>query len=462
MKQALSIQESCQRNSLLIIVALITISYVSESNAEIFKTRIFEHDTTYAEGHLFFNHAASIEVFDAGTELPNGETLQSQRLIVAAFGGISEGFRDNVIWCSLSNNNGQSWSDPVILSNEEGVQGDSLARDPLLFQRNGRLWLMYLFQHGPGSGWRSPRIDGYLRCSDDAGDSWSEPRIVDIGEIRDGNFKQVTPISPPVVLNDSTLGFPFYYRYVGEVQAYFGFMRCDENMESFNAKLFEDITLPLPSKINEPTIFQSGDEYIVYFRSSRGEIEFITTDDNGDSWSDITGTGLPNSSTKLEAITYDDELILALNNSFRSRDNLAVIKGSHMNMEEICYVDKLDGIIEQKSYPSIRVDNSGNIHMVYSSIVWDQHRYGDILYAQIAPEDFREAITYTGEYSEFAILNPSEVIIDYAIGDELVFASDRRGEIAVTNNSGRSWNKYSVLEEGSLSISDIDSADEII
>jgi predicted neuraminidase len=462
MKQTLSIQESCQRNSLLIIVAVILISSVSELNAVIFKTSIFEHDTTYTEGHLFFNHAASIEVFDAGTELPNGDTLESQRLIVAAFGGIAEGFRDNVIWCCISNTSGQSWSEPVIITNEEDIQGDSLARDPLLFQRNGRLWLMYLFQHGLGSGWRSPRIDGYLRWSDNAGDSWSDPRIVDIGEIQDGNFKQVTPISPPVALNDSTLGFPFYYRYVGEVQAYFGFMRCDENMESFNVELFEDITLPLPSKINEPTIFQSGDDFTVYFRSSRGEIDFITTDDNGDSWSDITGTGLPNSSTKIEAITYNDELILALNNSFRARDNLSILRGNHLEMETICYVDKLEGNFEQKSYPSIRIDNSGNIHMVYSSMARNQqgYRFGNISYARITTNDFLEAETNTHDYSEYAVLNASEVIIDYAINGQSIIAADRNNEIAISHNGGQTWDKYPVVDEGELVITDLEYIDD--
>ena len=462
MKQLLSTQGSCQWNSLLILVAVFFSFFVAKLKAEIFKTSLFEHDTTYAEGHLFANHASTIEVLNAGTELPNGQVLEHQRLVVAAFGGQYEGYRDNIIWCSISDNNGESWSNPVVVTNEEGVQGDSLARDPLLFQRNGRLWLMYLFQHGPGSGWRSPRIDSYLRWSDDGGDSWLGPRYVDIGDVQDGNFKIVTPISPPVALDDSTLGFPFYYRYVGEVQAYFGFMSCNGNMESFRVRLFDEITHSPPGKLIEPTIFPSDEGFVVYFRSTSGEIEYITTADEGENWSEILKTGLPHPQTKSEAIVHADELFLALNNSYRSRDNLTIIKGRHMDMEEICYIDKLDGNFEQKSYPSIRIDNSDNIHMVYSSMARNQqgYRFGNISYARITANDFLEAETNTHNYSEYAVLNASEVIIDYAITGQSIIAADRNNEIAISNNGGQTWDKYPVVDEGELVITDLEYIDD--
>jgi len=107
------------------------------------------------------------------------------------------------------------------------------------------------------------------------------------------------------------------------------------------------------------------------------------------------------------------------------------------------------------------MDNTGTIHTVYSSIANnnDGYRYGDIQYARIASDDFRDIETFTGEYSEHAVLEPAEVIIDYAIFEGNIIAVDRDNEVLISNDDGEYWDRFPVMEEEYIRITDIDYLD---
>ncbi len=365
----------------------------------VFKSVVFEHDPIRAWGHLSFNHVPTLALLEPGTALANGEVLPERVMVVAAYGGMEEAEGDNIIWFSGSVDNGATWSLPDTVTAIEEVRGDSSAMDPKLFFHNGRIWLMYIWKPTRGAGSNGPVMYVAIRNSVDAGITWSEPRLIDVGEIQDGTFRQVTPFSF-VQFGNGELGFPFYYRWVGNRTAHFAFMRSDAQLQDFNVKLFPEISLRHPDKLVEPVAFTENDRMFVYFRSTTGEIEYITSVDEGQTWSSLSGTGIPNPSTKFDIVDVGDKIFLATNNSFRARDNLMVAWGGHGAFQSLAYFATRADDIEQVSYPSMQIDNENNIHIVYSRISRgaDQRRFGDILYARVWPAAFQEIVDAPGRF----------------------------------------------------------------
>ncbi|MEZ4830379.1 MAG: sialidase family protein, partial [Bacteroidia bacterium] len=223
-------------------------------------------------------HASTI------AELPNGH------IAVAWFGGTHEKHPDVGIWYSVIESG--KWSAPEEVAN--GIQSDTLRYpcwNPVLYQPEvGPLQLFYKVGPSPSEWW------GMRITSSDGGKTWSSPeRLPDsiLGPIK----------NKPVRLADGTLIAP----------------SSDEAGDQWTAhvEISHDqgqtwtrtppVNNPYEVEAIQPTLLSLSNGAIAMLcRTKQGKLGISQSGDNGESWSPMTLTDIPNPNSGIDAVTLQD------------------------------------------------------------------------------------------------------------------------------------------------------------
>lgn len=297
------------------------------------------------------SHAATI------AETPKG-------LVVAFFGGTRERNPDVCIWvCRYEDG---KWTAPQNVA--DGVLADQRypTWNPVLYQvPNGDLLLFYKIGANP-STWK-----GYLKTSQDNGVSWSAAKPLPEGFIGPVKNKPILLSNGNLICPTSTEGnkganswlihfemspdFGKTWRRVGPVQA------------------GKDVNAIQPSVLDH-----GNGKLQMLARSKNRAILESWSDDNGETWSSLAKTSLPNNNSGTDAVTLKDGRFALVYNHVLPPGDLAKGPRTPLNLSvskdgKNWYAGAIleDSAISQYSYPSIIQTRDGMLHIVYT---WRRER----------------------------------------------------------------------------------------
>lgn len=276
-------------------------------------------------------------------------------LVAAYFGGTKERHPDVEIYISRQIN-GQ-WLAPVSVAN--GIQADKSRLptwNPVLYQvPGGDLLLFYKIGPKPSEWW------GLMRSSKDGGINWSEPTKLPEGYI--GPVK-----NKPVLLSNGNLF-------------------CPSSKEGKGWKIHFEVTAdqgktwrtvgPIESNdldAIQPSILDHGKGKLQILARSRNRAVLESwSADQGETWSPLRKTTLPNNNSGTDAVTLKDgRQVLVYNHVLPPGDlakgprtplNVAVSKDGK-NWSAALILE--DSPISQYSYPAVIQTSDGLLHFIYT------------------------------------------------------------------------------------------------
>ena len=294
-------------------------------------------------------------------------------LVAAWFGGTKEKSPDVGIWASY--HDGSSWSAPREWAN--GIQHNGLRHpcwNPVLFQPPGGQPTMLFFKVGPDpqSWW------GEVVVSYDFGRSFRNRRRLPTGI--DGPVR-----SKPTLLADGTLLCPSSTEHDGDWRFHFerlldlehpelgtSWQRTEQEQQEF--------------QVIQPTLLTHTDGTLQsLLRSKHGRIIESFSTDNGQGWSQLTKTALPNNNSGIEALTLHDGRFLLLYNHIgedEARTNGWGRRNAlHLAISQDGREWKAAAIIEQAdkgefSYPAMIQTSDGLVHMTFT---WNRQKVKHIV-----------------------------------------------------------------------------------
>ena len=330
--------------------------------------RIITDEFTYSKAPFLSPHASTI------VETRRGD------LVCAYFAGTYERNPDCCIYVDIKEKGSKNgWCDPILAA--DGVFSDTLRMacwNPVLTEMpGGELWLFYKIGKSV-SGWT-----GWLAKSKDGGRTWS-PRE----PLPDGFLGPIK--NKPLLLGDKLLcpsstevgGWRFHveiydlktgqWRYVGPV-------------ESTLASPTNDPSALKPIECIQPSILQLSDGRLqVLMRTRNGRIATSYSSDEGETWTPVTLTDVPNNQSGTDAVTLRDGRHVLVYNDFatlpgtpkgpRTPLSLAV-SSDGTTWQHVMTLE--DSPIGQYSYPAIIEGSDGTLHITYT---WRRQR---VAYKQV-------------------------------------------------------------------------------
>jgi len=302
-------------------------------------------------------HASTLVETTAGT------------LLTAFFAGTHEKHPDVGIW--LARREGSRWSTPVEVAN--GVQytrsDGSVVRhptwNPVLFQPRGAP-LMLFFKAGasPQTWW------GMLMTSADDGRTWSEPRRLPEGVL--GPIK-----NKPIQLTDGSIlcptsnespetGWTIHFERTRDFGRTWEVIGPIHTQEEFNAI--------------QPSFLRHRDGRLQILARSRNDVLVTSwSADQGQTWSKLAPSGLPNPSSGTDAVTLSDgRHVLVYNPTVRWPDGRGGPRSPlvvAVSVDGIRWKDAIalesDDAPHGYSYPAIIQTRDGSIHLSYT---WRRER----------------------------------------------------------------------------------------
>ena len=289
------------------------------------------------------SHAATI------AETPTG-------LVSAWFGGTKERNPDVCIWVSRQEKG--KWLAPQNVAN--GILNDSLRYacwNPVLYQiPKGDLMLFYKIGPSPAK-WK-----GWLKTSSDGGRTWSAAKSLPDGFIGPVKNKPVLLVNGNLVCPTSTEGDGWKLHF--EVTPDFG----------KTWRKIGPISDGRTLNAIQPSIltYGNGKLQILARSKDRALVESWSTD-NGETWSPLAKTALPNNNSGTDAVTLKDgRQVLVYNHVLPPGDlakgprtplNLSVSKDGKSWSAAVILEDSP---ISQYSYPSVIQTSDGLIHVIYT------------------------------------------------------------------------------------------------
>ncbi len=287
-------------------------------------------------------HASTIE------ETPEG-------LVVAFFGGTEEKNPDVCIW--FSNNDDDGWSAPREVAN--GIQQDGIRYpcwNPVLYQvKGGQLMLFYKVGPDPREWW------GMLITSDNNGKTWSQPQRLPDGIL--GPIK-----NKPVMLDTGVLLCPSSVE--GET------WQIQMEMTADTGKTWTRVSVPAGKKrfnaIQPSILFHKNGKLQILCRSKENWIVQSWSRNNGNTWSPVRSTTLPNPNSGIDAVTLKDGRQLVVYNPTTvpegkwtgSRTPLCVaVSKDGKRWHDIATLESEPG---EFSYPYVIQTSDGMVHIVYT------------------------------------------------------------------------------------------------
>lgn len=303
----------------------------------------------FGEDMPFLNcHASTL------ARLSNGE------LMSAWFGGTCEGDPDVNIWIS-KRVQGQ-WTYPVKIAEEDGMPH----WNPVLFVGNNhKLYLYYKVGHTI-PGWYTRFI-----CSDDDGQTWSQPQ-----ELVKGDIGGRGPVrNKPIILQEGTWLAPASL----ESDVWDAFADLSYNQ---GETWIKSETVPYDHRnskdkgVIQPTLWESekGNVHML-LRSSEGCIFRSNSQDGGKTWCQAYPIQLPNNNCGIDLVKTDNGVLVLVYNpvsgNWAARTPLAIgisyDNGVTWHEEALTLEDEPG----EYSYPAIIIDSNDQINVTYT---WNRKR----------------------------------------------------------------------------------------
>lgn len=323
------------------------------------------------------------------------ETKQGD-LLTAFFGGTREGHPDVCIYLSRKNKGSKSWTAPVKVA--EGLQPDGSRKacyNPVLFEDEEGVVHLFYKVGSRVSDWK-----GFLISSRDGGHSWSRPFPLPDGYLGPIKNKPVQLAGGRVIAPSSTEGDGWKVHF--EISEAGG--RKIHKVGPIAGAPSVPTHLRVPGAVNQAADIEGGDNRVtstvqaiqpsilihkdgrlqILCRTRNGRVGTSWSTDNGETWSPVELTSLPNNNSGTDALTLADGRHLIVYNAIATPDgerkgvrtplNVAVSPDG-INWQMVMTLE--DSPVSQYSYPSVIQGKDGRIHVVYT---WRRQR---IKYAEI-------------------------------------------------------------------------------
>ncbi|RBQ04065.1 sialidase family protein [Pedobacter miscanthi] len=328
----------------IIYLTLTLILSVATANAQVEKwqTGIVKQEFLYDKAPFPSCHSATI------AETPTG-------LVASFFGGTKERNPDVEIYISRFVDG--KWLAPVSVATGIQTEGKRLPTwNPVLYQvPGGDLLLFYKIGPKPSEWW------GMMRTSKDGGKTWSEAT-----KLPDGYIGPVK--NKPVLLSNGNLFAPSSKEGDG--------WKIHFEVTKDNGKTWRTIG-PLPEnsiKAIQPSILQYGNGKLqILARTANRAIVESWSNDNGETWSALIKTSLPNNNSGTDAVTMKDGRQVLVYNHVLPPGDLAKGPRTPLNVsiskdgkEWYAALILEDSPISQYSYPAVIQTSDGMLHFIYT------------------------------------------------------------------------------------------------
>lgn len=342
-------------------------------------------------------HASTI------VELKNGD------LVASFFGGTKERNPDCCIWVCRKPKGAKEWTAPRLAADGVFSLDDSLAvmagidstctpvtnAEGKLIARRKACWNPVLFQIPGGDlllfykiGLKVSDWSGWFVRSHDGGNTWGKREALPEGFL--GPVKNKPEyINGRIICPSSTEGSKGWrihfeisddmgktWKMVGPLEAELSVLTSDRKKENAKAR---------PIYTIQPSILKHKDGRLqVLCRTRNAQLATSWSEDNGDSWSKVELSDLPNNNSGTDAVTLKDGCHALIYNDFSTlpgtpkgpRTPLCIaISDDGTHWKSVLTLE--DSPISQYSYPSIIQGKDGSLHIVYT---WRRQR---IKYAKI-------------------------------------------------------------------------------
>lgn len=276
-------------------------------------------------------------------------------LVAAYFGGTRERHPDVEIYISRQVNG--KWLAPVSAAN--GIQNDKLRLptwNPVLYQvPGGDLILFYKIGPKPSEWW------GLMRTSKDGGITWSDAK-----KLPDGYIGPVK--NKPVLLSNGNLFNPSSKEGDG--------WKVHFEVTKDNGQNWRTVGPIAGNGLDaiQPSILDHGKGKLqILARSKNRALVESWSADNGETWSPLAKTNLPNNNSGTDAVTMKDgRHVLVYNHVLppgelakgpRTPLNVAVSKDGKQWYAALILEDSP---ISQYSYPAVIQTSDGMLHFIYT------------------------------------------------------------------------------------------------
>lgn len=281
------------------------------------------------------------------------------KLLSCWFTGTRESGRDVQIYCTDSEDNGETWTQPrVVVKRQEKAQDSrwenkTVGNCSLFRDTEGNIWLFYAAV--VWGGWSGSHVD--YKISKDDGKSWSESRRL-VGTF--GNL----PRNKALMLSDGKVLLPLYNELIP--QAEHGYLY---EMSLKDGQVISEKALAVPGAGHlQPTVVEfSPDVFYVYLRNKKpGRTHFAIYDRKKNKWTPPELIDVPNPDAALDSIGYRGGVLLVYNDSPKRRNPLAL--GFAKDGRTFVNITNLenDPTAGGFSYPSITQDDAGYFHLTYT------------------------------------------------------------------------------------------------
>lgn len=330
-------------NKIIITLGLIiTVSAYANAQVEKWQRGVVKQEFLYEKAPFPSCHSATI------AETPTG-------LVASFFGGTKE--RDPDVEIYISRFIDGKWLAPVSAAN--GIQPDGKRLptwNPVLYQGpGGDLILFYKIGPKPSEWW------GMMKTSKDGGKTWSEAI-----KLPNGNIGPVK--NKPVLLSNGNLFAPSSREGNG--------WKIHFEVSNDNGKTWRTVGPIDGNGFNaiQPSILQhdNGKLQILARSQNRAILQSWSTD-NGETWSPLTKTNLPNNNSGTDAVTMKDGRHVLVYNHVLPPGDLA--KGPRTPLNVSISKDGVnwsaalileDSPISQYSYPAVIQTSDGLLHFIYT------------------------------------------------------------------------------------------------
>ncbi len=366
-------------------------------NAAIIKDEFLYEKASFPQAH-----ASTI------TELKNGD------LVAAYFGGTKERNPDVCIWVSRKPKGADKWESPILAGDgvyQLGTKDAELAgieknttpasAGPIKARKvalSGTLkrkacWNPVLFTMPDGEIWLFYKVGatiddwtGWLVKSRDGGKTWTEREPLPKGFIGPVKNKPEL-INGRLICGSSTEkdGWRFHVEILDMKTGkwkYVGIVDAEKKARTDDVFTARDMTTPIykegkgPDYIYsiQPSILKLKDGRLqVLMRTHNAKLATSFSSDNGDTWSKVTLTDIPNNQSGTDAVTLKDGRHVLIYNDFETipgtkkgpRTPISIaISDDGTHWHHVLTLE--DSPISQYSYPAIIQGKDGNLHCVYT------------------------------------------------------------------------------------------------
>ena len=282
--------------------------------------------------------------------------INQNEMLVAAFGGTKEGEKDVSIWLTRKKNS--VWQTPIIVdTGKSDYKTEYPCWNPVLFKSiSGKITLFYKLGPSPREWW------GMEKNSIDNGLTWTKAKELPkniLGPIKNKPFQ----LFDGTILSPSSTETRTY----GELS-----WKIHVEKSSDDGISWKKIPIDTSTKYDviQPSILNLGNGKLkLLCRSRNNFIMESFSNNNGESWSKISKTKLPNPNSGTDAVTLSNGLHLLVYNPLKNgkndRSELSIAFSVDGNTWEDIYSleNNLKG---EYSYPAIIQSNDNRIHVSYT------------------------------------------------------------------------------------------------